>query len=312
MDGDIAARSQVGLGTTFSITLPLLSDPTPRVVERDGYLTGGARVLCVDDHPRQRRHLATAVGALGLRWATAPDAIAAFDQLRDAARQGDRFAAVLVDRRMPGVGGAEFVRLVRAEPLLEGLGVVVLTPMGDSGAGRELAGLVVADAIVKPVRRAALVEALGKVLGWTDPRAAREAGGASTRAQVATGGRVLVAEDNAVNQRVILAQLRRLGLEAVLARNGQEAVAAVAAGHFDVVLMDCQMPELDGFEATRAIRALPGAAARVPIVALTASALTSDRDRCFEAGMNAFLAKPVDHARLAEALGRWLPAATAA
>jgi CheY-like chemotaxis protein len=116
-----------------------------------------------------------------------------------------------------------------------------------------------------------------------------------------------VAEDNAVNQRVILAQLRRLGIDAELARNGVEAVAAASTCEYDLVLMDCQMPEMDGFEAARAIRRLTNGLAEVPIVALTASALTTDRDRCLEAGMNAHLTKPIDHERLADALSQWLP-----
>ncbi|MCU0255438.1 MAG: response regulator [Vicinamibacterales bacterium] len=309
MGGDISVRSQVGSGTTFAVTLPVTPDPD-HAAPRDRYVAAGERVLCVDDNPRQRQHLAGLATRLGLRSATAPHAIAAFDVLREAARAGDRFGAVVVDQHMPQVSGLDLVRWMRAEPSLASTSVILLTPTGSRTPALDEGNLRLSGRLAKPVRRAALVEVLARSLGWTERVESPVRGRASQ--VVGTGRRVLVAEDNAVNQRVIVAQLRRLGFFPDLARNGIEAVAAVSTGHYDVVLMDCQMPEMDGFEATRAIRMLTGAARHVPVVALTASALTTDRDRCFEAGMNDFLAKPVDHDRLAEALDRWLPKVSAA
>ena len=120
--------------------------------------------------------------------------------------------------------------------------------------------------------------------------------------------RVLLAEDNLVNQHVALAVLKKLGIRAELAANGREAVEAVQAGAFDLVLMDCQMPELDGFQATRRIRELEGEARRVPILAMTANAMQGDRERCLESGMDDYLAKPITLDGLKNALRRWLPA----
>ncbi len=309
MGGDVTVRSQLGTGTTFTIALPLSVDPAAADA-RDRYVAAGERVLCVDDNPRQRQHLAALAASLGLRASTAPHAIAAFDQLRDAARGGDRFGAVIVDQHMPQVGGVDLARWMRAEPSLSTASIVLLTAPGGRTPVVDDGSLRLAGRLVKPVRRTALVDLLARCLGWSERVDSR---GPRQVARVVGGGRrVLVAEDNAVNQRVIVAQLRRLGFFPELARNGIEAVAAASTGQFDIVLMDCQMPEMDGYEATRAIRRLNSEARSVPIVALTASALTTDRDRCFEAGMNGFLAKPVDHARLADALDRWLPKASVA
>ena len=277
---------------------------------RDRYVAAGERVLCVDDHPHQRQHLAALAASLGLRASTAAHAIAAFDMLRDAARAGDRFGAVIVDQHMPQVGGVDLARWMRAEPSLSATSIVLLTVPGGRTPVVDDGSLRLAGRLVKPVRRTAMADLLGRCLGWTERVDSR--GPLQVAPVVGGGRRVLVAEDNAVNQRVIVAQLRRLGFFPELARNGIEAGAAASTGRFDIVLMDCQMPEMDGYEATRAIRRLNSEARHVPIVALTASALTTDRDRCFEAGMNGFLAKPVDHARLADALDRWLPKASVA
>jgi signal transduction histidine kinase/CheY-like chemotaxis protein len=313
MHGDLLVRSQPGLGTTFVVELPLQAERAPARPPDHTYLPAAARVLCVDDNSRQRRLLAGLVGALGLRCATAPHAVAAFDLLRDAQRAGDPFAAVLVDRDMPGVSGLDLTRLIRAEAALSSTAVLLVTPFGERMGAEELAALGVAGWLSKPARRAVLAEALGGALGWIDPMVA--AGRRRDQIFQEPPGRrrrVLVAEDDLVNQRVILAQLRRLGIEASLARDGIEAVAAASAGDFDLVLMDCQMPEMDGFEATRAIRRLANGASTVPIVALTASALPSDREACLAAGMNAHLTKPIDHERLADALSQWLPRSSAA
>ncbi len=308
MDGTATVRSQMGVGTVFTVTLPLRVDATAAPTH-DRYVAAGERVLCVDDNARQRQHLSALITALGLRCTTVPHAVAAFDALREAVRAGDRFGAVIVDQHMPDLGGVELVRWIRAVPSVSPTSVILLSvpgaPLPATDDGLRLAGR-----LAKPVRRAALIDLLGQLLGWTERV---DAGEARPSARAVGGGRrVLVAEDNAVNQRVIVAQLRRLGFYPDLARNGLEAVAAAATGRYDLVLMDCQMPEMDGYEATRAIRRLADQAREVPIVALTASALTTDRDRCFEAGMDAFLAKPVDHARLIEVLGRWLPKASVA
>lgn len=304
MGGTIEVRSQLGVGSVFVACVPVAVASTPRLVGRSGHLPAGARVLCVDDNARQRQHLAAHVTALGLRASVAADAIAAFDALRQAARDGDPIGTVLLDVALPHVMGLDLARWVRAEPSIAATGLVLLTPVGDRTPVADDAALRMAGRLTKPVRREALIDALARSLGSSERT---ERSRTTRRVAAGAGRRVLVAEDNAVNQRVIVAQLRRLGFYPDLVRNGIEAVAAAATGRYDIVLMDCQMPEMDGYDATRAIRRLHGDAGDVPIVALTASALPGDRERCFEAGMNAFIAKPVDHERLADALDRCLP-----
>jgi hypothetical protein len=179
--------------------------------------------------------------------------------------------------------------------------VLRLTPLADPGGGEEPGTAGCAGRLTKPMRRPALVLAL--------------AGGGAADAQPAAGepqrlrGRVLLAEDSEVNQLVTVAMVEGLGCEVEVAGDGREALAALERGHHDLVLMDCQMPQMDGFDATAELRRRGGHGATVPVIALTANVLAGDRERCLAVGMDGYLAKPFSQADLARTLARWLPAA---
>jgi CheY-like chemotaxis protein len=197
--------------------------------------------------------------------------------------------------------GEALAAAIGADPELRGLPLVLYSSMGALGDRSALFALGIRGFLTKPARPAQLRAALERALG-ADSRPAEGGHGPTLRARL--GAHVLVAEDNAVNQKVVLRMLEKLGCTADLAANGREAVEAVAKGDYDVVLMDCQMPELDGFGATREIRSRPTTSRWIPIIALTADAMAGDRERCLAAGMDDYIAKPIARGELEAALAR--------
>ena len=314
MGGLIEVDSQPGAGSTFWFTVPLERGPgalgRPPVPRGD---LAGVRVLVVDDHETGRVVLARTLEGWGLRPGTAANADEALVLVRRAARTADPFITALIDRNMPGRDGLALLREMRGDPALADLRVVLLTSSsrpGEQAEARE-AG---ADAhLTKPVRQSHLRDVLTSTLAVAaaeaPPGAAANDPWPSTteqRAAAAAGARLLLAEDNPVNQRVAALMLERMGFTVDVVGDGEAAVTAAASGQYDAVLMDCQMPVMDGFEATRMIRRNERDGDRVPILALTASALDSDRQACLAAGMDDHLAKPIRPGPLAHTLARLL------
>ncbi len=309
MAGSIGASSQVGKGSTFWFTVELdcpsaIAPPPPAEDLADFH------VLVVDDNAVCRTHLALLLESWGCRHRAADDGRQALTMLNTAVVQGDPYRLILVDMTMPGMDGEALARRVRSDPSLRSTLLVVMTSLGVGDVDRlREAGF---DAwLSKPVRRAALLGCLTRVVGAacaTQPpssetsRMPQEPGDSQPRA------RVLVVEDNAVNQMVAVRMLERLGHRADAVANGIEAIESLSAAPYDLVLMDCQMPEMDGFEATRRIRSSESGVRDpdVPVVAMTANALVGDRERCLEVGMNDYLAKPVSADMLEATLRRWL------
>jgi signal transduction histidine kinase/CheY-like chemotaxis protein len=306
MGGAIGVESAPGQGSTFWFTLPLPVRSAPpgavRVPRRD--LTG-LRVLCVDDNATNRTILEGQLALQGVRADCVPDGPEALFRLREALRLERPYALAIVDHHMPGMDGFALAGLIKADPQLAATPLVMLSSLGlrapDGGARPEW----FAASLTKPVRRALLYECIATALGHDagdgiDPAPA-------TDSPVSLAGlRVLLAEDNAVNQRVALRLLEKLGCSVDVVVTGREAVDAVARERYDCVLMDCQMPEMDGYQAAAAIRQREGTGARrVPIVALTAYAMQGDRDRCVAAGMDDHLGKPFSASELRAALSRW-------
>ena len=313
MGGRIGVESVQGQGSTFWFSVVLEKQPpgsqTAREIPSD--LTG-AKVLAVDDHATNRFLIDTLLKSWNCRAGEAAHADEALDTLRQAIREGDPFQVVLLDMAMPDVDGEELASRIKADPALCALQLIMMTSIGRRGDVARLEKLGIAGYLTKPIRQGELRECLELALGRQQagggvrprPLLTRHSIAESRRGRV----RVLVAEDNPINQTVALATLGKLGYRADAVGSGAEAVEALKAIPYDLVLMDCQMPDMDGYDATRIIRG-PNSGAlnpQVPIIAMTANALQGDREKCLRAGMNDYLSKPVQPAKLDDVLGRWL------
>ncbi|MDQ1675424.1 MAG: hypothetical protein QOC93_568 [Actinomycetota bacterium] len=304
MGGELDFTSVPGDGTTFWVDLPLPAVATPPVATPVRGYHAGARVLIVDDHATNRKVLQQFLTSWSLDAYCVADGPSALSALHDAAAEGTPFAAVVLDMHMPGMSGVEVAEAVFADPLITGTPVAVLTSNHVPTEAERLRRAGVRVYLTKPVREAQLYEGLSRLLGEGTPGAAQRPSAAPPRRP---GQRLLVAEDNAVNQLVIVAMLGTLGFDVDIAVDGEHALELVTAGEYAAVLMDCQMPRLDGYAATRAIRRLDGPVAEIPVIALTASALAADEQRCRDAGMDDFMTKPLRPQILARMLERWVP-----
>lgn len=290
MQGRLWVESDSGRGSTFHFTAELLARSEGEPAAPPGGAPLGARVLAVDDHPVQRRILANMLTRAGLRPTTVGSADEACRELAAAAANGAPFRLLLVDTRMPEEDGFTLVQRVRRDDRYSALPVILLSA---GGGGLEMAReLGVAASLLKPVKHAELYAAIGAAVQGADATAnlaERKPAGHSR------GLRILLAEDSRVNQTVARVLLERRGHRVVVACDGREALRLYDSQPFDVVLMDVQMPELDGLDATVAIRERERErGGHVPVVAVTAYAMQGDLERCLAAGMDAYLTKPIE------------------
>jgi len=303
LGGEVGLDSEPGKGSLFWITLPL--DVVPHAVAGASAsdLTG-RRVLVVDDNAVNLDVLERQLRAFGAEVTACPDAGSGMNAMTRAAAEQRPFEVALIDTQMPMVSGPDMIRMIRAIPMLAPTRLIATSSQGM--IDRAAAGVI--DAFLhKPLRQGAILDAIGRVLGLGGstgapaPRGeARSEGEAATRRL-----RILVAEDNPVNQQVALGLLRKLGHSVDVVGDGAEAVEAVRLLPYDLVLMDVQMPEMDGLEATRTIRALAIPAASIPIVAMTANAMRGDDQKCLDSGMDGYISKPIDRKKLSEVVARY-------
>jgi CheY-like chemotaxis protein len=312
MGGDIRVESEAGVGSTFRFHA-LLRVASGAAVPKVTEALYGLRVLIVDDKPASCTILQRHASAAGMLSASADCGERALPILEAAASRGSPYHVVLIDQKMPGMTGTQLAQAIRAGTALGAPMLIMMTSLGSGEAGPAEQEPGIAARISKPVRRADLYRCIGRAFGASAPApgpSQREAG-----VTAALGARVLIVEDNRINQQICLAMLRAFGCEADVANNGREGRDAAVAGDYDVVLMDCQMPEMDGFAASTAIReheaqvnsTRPAGAPerRVPIIALTANAMEGDRDKCLAAGMDDYLSKPFKKDQLHALLRRW-------
>ena len=305
MGGAISVTSEPGHGSTFRFTVRMEAVAESARSQPPATLIG-RRVLIVDDNATNLSIVRQQVTSLGMTAKTARDGIEALDILRRTTPD-DRFDVALIDMKMPLMSGVELARVIRDDPAIADLRLVMLTSLmpADGGRAAREAGILVY--LHKPVRRYELERVLRNVIGHQEPPVPVPV--ANTLDEPARKTRVLLAEDNLVNKIVAIKMLAQLGCEVDWAENGLQAVRAVAANCYDLILMDCQMPEMDGFLACAAIRAAErtaGAPKSVPIVAVTANALQGDRERCLGAGMNDYIAKPFRRDQLSKVLERYV------
>ncbi|NHZ84062.1 response regulator [Massilia sp. CCM 8695] len=308
MAGSVELHSEPGAGSCFVVTIALECLSAEPPADSLPVTLAGRSVLIVDDSAANRSILLQHAIEWQMATASAADGVEGLALLRAAAAQGQAFDLALIDMRMPFMDGLELLGAIRAEPALGALQVILLSSLDASEERARARVLGAASCLTKPVRAMELYAALAGLVGHEADAAAP----AESPAQAACGTvRVLLAEDNEINQEIALAMLEDSDYQVSIAANGREALTMLATGVYDLVLMDCQMPVMDGFEATRQLRhheADSGASA-LPVIALTANAISGDRKRCLDAGMNDYLSKPFARAQLLACLARWCPGA---
>ncbi len=314
MGGKIGVSSTPGSGSTFWCKVPFEKRSLSPVIAINDALES-VRILIVDDQPGAREILHKYVISWGMRNGVASSSTEALDMLRQAHSDGNSFNLAIIDLVMPGKNGVELAQEILQDPTIDTVKLILLTGFDEPGLGKQVIDMGFRGYLTKPVRQSQLLDCITNVLYGTTS-ASRvpvvDFGEISISEILGRNELILIVEDHPVNQKVISMYLSDMGFKSHISNNGLEALEALSLNQYGLLLMDCQMPELDGFAATKIIRqkeALTGS--RIPIIAMTANAMAGDREKCIAAGMDDYISKPIDQAQLRVMLKRWLSLAKA-
>ena len=310
MKGRLDVKSRPGRGSTFSFQLRL---PTGKPIadrqRAEEIDLSSHSVLIVDDNYTNRKLMAMQLAPTMIGMDVAGNAISGLEMLRRAARLGRPFTMAILDMAMPGIDGMQLATAIHNDPDVPDIPISLASSLGTKPCLAELAEADVSHWLSKPLASSRLLEVVKNMASLRSSqkavRSMAEESATLNIDELSLNVSVLVAEDNEINRRVIIGMLERIGCDVTFAVDGREALQFVKRNDYALVFMDCQMPEMDGFEATRAIRALGGNYVDLPILALTANVLAADRDACMDAGMDDFLPKPIKLDLLRSAVKRW-------
>lgn len=310
MGGEIDIESEPGKGSTFNVQLKLPLSEVPALIHKEDL--SGIRVLLVDDNEVNRKLFGKLLDYFGTKPEVLEEPKLAVNMLLEAVAAGNPFRIAILDYNMPGLDGLTLGRAIRSESSLDDLSLVMLTSSGERGDAKDFNSAGFTAYLTKPIRTDILRAALESVLGqatadtkFITRHIVTEDTNQVQHTEQQFKGHVLLVEDNLVNQKVATAMLTKLGFSIDLAEDGLQGLNRWRQGQYDLILMDCRMPNMDGYEATRLIRT-EEQGARIPIIALTANASREDKDNCQNAGMDDFITKPFRNIDLIQTLQKWL------